>query len=161
MPPPSILTGTDNPILRQVSEEVDITTTDLPALKKTLLCALSNDKNGVGLAAPQIGILKRAILVTLREKDILFMANPVITSFSAETEIDEEGCLSVPGEFGKVARAAHVTVEYYDEHGKKQKKNLSHFEARIVQHEIDHLNGILFVDRLMHETPLFEGKSVF
>lgn len=145
-----LLTGIQNPELRKIAEPVENITEDILALEKEMQTIMKEER-GVGLAAPQIGILKRVILVTLGKKEI-FMINPVITSFSAETNLDdEEGCLSVPGKFGNVSRATYITLEFLDKNGKKQKKNLDHFDARVVQHEIDHLNGVLFVDRLVNK----------
>lgn len=103
---------------------------------------------GVGLAAPQIGENIRLILVQMNGKQFLPMVNPEISEFSLDNTYDEEGCLSIPGEFGNVWRAKEVMVSFLDEVGRPKKLRLNDFSARIVQHEIDHLNGILFVDRI-------------
>lgn len=112
---------------------------------------------GVGLAAPQIGFPYALISMEMRPtrsrpsakgKKPLIVINPKITSFSKERTSDWEGCLSVPGLRGKVPRARKITVEYMTAEGEKVTENTSGLWARIFQHEIDHLNGILFVDRI-------------
>ncbi|MDM1759334.1 peptide deformylase [Acinetobacter sp. 251-1] len=114
-------------------------------------------RNGVGIAAPQVYISKRIIIVASRpnprypdapEMAAVVMVNPEILSMSDEKTLGEEGCLSVPDERGQVARAEHIRVRYMSLQGEVVETTFSGFPARIVQHEIDHLNGILFVDRL-------------
>ena len=87
----------------------------------------------------------------------IMMLNPTITEFSENSEIDVEGCLSVPGGKGKVRRPVSITMKYIDEKGKEKKLHLDGLPARIVQHEVDHLNGVLFTDR-MNET-LLDGQE--
>lgn len=115
------------------------------------------DRNGVGIAAPQVYISKRVIIVASRanprypdapEMDAIVMVNPEITQQSTQVILGEEGCLSVPNERGQVLRAEQITVQYFTLTGEKIRQDLSGFPARIVQHEIDHLDGILFVDRI-------------
>jgi len=131
------------------------------------------ERNGVGIAAPQVYISKRVIIVASRpnprypdapEMDAVVMVNPEILEFSNEVCLGEEGCLSVPDERGQVERAEMVkvkyltlqgetiesvfTVSYFDMAGEKHKVRLKNYEAIVVQHEIDHLNGILFVERI-------------
>jgi len=140
-----IQTGRDNPILRKKSAIVrEITKKTVKLIKdmqETMLLA-----KGVGLAAPQIGINERIILVTLDNKKILSAINPRILGFSEEISVAEEGCLSIPGLWGKVKRANEVTVEFQTAKGQKTVMKFSDFEAREMQHEIDHLDGILFTD---------------
>jgi len=139
-------TGTENPVLRQRADEIPLVNDEIRELGKEMI-TLMGKENGIGLAAPQVGIAKRIIIAMLKKNPVI-MINPRITSFSVDTETEEEGCLSVPNVFDKVSRSIGVSLEYLDIEGKKQSKNLSHLEARIVQHEIDHLNGVLFVDRV-------------
>lgn len=118
------------------------------------------DAPGVGLAAPQIGLpLRLAVIETLPEtdedgneiedtRDLYVIANPEIVWESRKTIDGIEGCLSIPGYVGEVARAEAVRVRAQDRHGKKIKLRLSGWTARIFQHEIDHLNGVLYIDRL-------------
>lgn len=143
----NIQTGRDNPILRNKSEPIrEITKKTLKLVKdmqETMLSA-----GGVGLAAPQIGINERIILITLDNKKILEMVNPNIVSASKNTEVGEEGCLSLPGEWGKVRRPKEITIEFITSKGQKTIMKFTNFEAREIQHEIDHLDGILFTDYL-------------
>ena len=115
------------------------------------------ERNGVGIAAPQVYISKRVIIVASRpnsrypdapEMDAVVMVNPEILEFSQATSLGEEGCLSVPNERGQVQRAQSIKVLYHTLTGELMESIFEGFPARIVQHEIDHLNGILFVDRL-------------
>jgi len=115
------------------------------------------ERSGVGIAAPQVYISKRVIIVASRpnlrypdapEMDAVVMVNPEILEFSQAMSLGEEGCLSVPNERGQVQRAQSIKVRYQTLTGEVMESAFEGFPARIVQHEIDHLNGILFVDRL-------------
>ncbi len=109
---------------------------------------------GIGLAAPQIGILKRVIVMDCSGDDDdemaapLKMANPEILSTSAEVAVMEEGCLSIPHHKGDVTRPISITVGYLDEHNAPQELSCDGLLATCIQHEIDHLNGVLFIDYL-------------
>jgi peptide deformylase len=106
---------------------------------------------GIGLAAPQVGHLKRACVVDLGkegEGTPLFLINPELVWSSTTTIVEEEGCLSLPEHFGQVARADQVRVRFLDRAGAPQEIEGQGLLARCLQHEIDHLNGILFVDHL-------------
>ena len=106
---------------------------------------------GIGLAANQVGVLKRAFVADLGEegkREPLFVINPEILWRSESTTTMEEGCLSLPGQFGDVARADRVRVRYLDRSGVPQVIEGEGLLARCLQHEIDHLNGVLFVDHL-------------
>jgi peptide deformylase len=107
---------------------------------------------GIGLAAPQIGELKRVIVLDIDREDVktgpLFLANPEIVEASDEDVTYEEGCLSVPEHYSDVVRPAKVTVRYLDRDGKKQEMACEGLLATCVQHEIDHLDGILFIDHI-------------
>ncbi len=114
-------------------------------------------RSGVGIAAPQVYVSKRIIIVAPRpnvrypdapEMDAVVMVNPEIVYQSEQTLQGEEGCLSVPDTRGQVARAAHIRVRYSTVQGGQIETEFSGFPARIVQHELDHLNGVLFVERL-------------
>ncbi len=139
--------GRGNPVLRKKSKEVKSVTKRLIKFIKEMEKAMKHEK-GIGLAAPQVGENIRLILVTLDNKKIIPMANPVIISCSEDKEHDEEGCLSIPGEWGQVERYKEITVTYRDANNKECKLKLDGFNARVVQHEIDHLDGILFTDYL-------------
>lgn len=102
--------------------------------------------DGVGLAAPQIG--KNIRLAVINSKDGIFcLINPKLTRRSWTSESAEEGCLSIPGVFGKVKRHKKISLTYYNQEGKKSKLTASGMMARVIQHEIDHLDGILFIDK--------------
>jgi len=107
---------------------------------------------GIGLAAPQVGVLKRVIVLDIEREDVktgpLFMANPEIVDASDEDATYEEGCLSVPEHYSEVARPAKVTLRYLDRNGKKQEMKCEGLLATCVQHEIDHLDGVLFIDHI-------------
>ena len=124
----------------------------IEAMHETMLA-----RNGVGIAAPQVYLSKRIIIVASKpnsrypdapEMDAIVMINPEIIESSENKIAGEEGCLSVDGERGQVSRASSIVVNYIDIHGDKITSKFNGFPARIVQHEIDHLNGILFVDYL-------------
>lgn len=101
--------------------------------------------DGIGLAAPQVGRAIRAVVIDIGNGKLMEMINPAIIQKEG-TCMDSEGCLSVPGIFGEVARAEKVTVEYTTRYGKKRKLEADALLARCIQHELDHLNGILFID---------------
>ena len=103
--------------------------------------------NGVGLAAVQVGVLKRAIVI----EGPIKLINPVIVKEEGEQEV-EEGCLSFPNKYAKLIRPAKVTVEALNEKGKKVKINAKELLAQALSHEIDHLNGIVFVDKMIPGT---------
>jgi peptide deformylase len=106
---------------------------------------------GIGLAAPQVGQLRRACVIDLGkpgERAPMFLINPEVTWRSSEMVVEEEGCLSVPDHFGQVARAEQVRVRFLDRAGEPQEIEGRELLARCLQHEIDHLNGVLFVDHL-------------
>ncbi|QSX06863.1 peptide deformylase [Sedimentibacter sp. zth1] len=106
--------------------------------------------DGVGLAGPQIGILKRLVVIDVDDGNVYKMINPVVTQKSGEV-IGEEGCLSVPNKRGKVKRPTNVTVEYTDENGKKNELKAEGLLAICICHELDHLEGILFIDKIVGE----------
>ena len=106
---------------------------------------------GIGLAAPQVGVLKRAFVLDLGvdgEREPQFVINPELVWRSESMTVAEEGCLSLPKQFGEVARADRVRVRHLDRQGNIQEIEAGALLARCLQHEIDHLNGVLFVDHL-------------
>lgn len=109
---------------------------------------LAGNKEGVALAAPQIGEPLQIFIIKLApDADFIIFINPIIKKISKKKQIVPEGCLSVEGVYGAIKRAEKLTVEAYDEKGKKFTRGASGLLAQIIQHEIDHLNGILFVDK--------------
>jgi peptide deformylase len=107
-------------------------------------------EEGVGLAAPQVGISQRVIVIDPREDEVkpFALVNPVILEMAEETDRGEEGCLSLPGLKEMVERSLRVVVEGLDAHGQPQRLEAAGLLARILQHEVDHIDGILFIDRL-------------
>ena len=137
-----------NPILRQKSKNINLKETDSQGLKKLVLSMtkIMLKTNGVGLAAPQIG--KNVRLAVINSKDGPFgIINPIIIKKSWAQELDREGCLSIPGVFAKVKRHKKITIVFFDQTGKKNKQTVQGLMARVIQHEIDHLDGILFIDK--------------
>ncbi len=106
-------------------------------------------EKGIGLAAPQVGVLKRLIVIDLEEgKERINLVNPVITGHADEIEGGEEGCLSIPSVYAEIDRFKTINVEAQNLRGEKLNFQAVGLLARVIQHEIDHLDGILFVDRL-------------
>ena len=112
----------------------------LDDMKQTMI-----EKNGVGIAAVQVGVLRRAIIVELDEDNFLEIINPEIIKTKGKV-CNNEGCLSVPGFFTKVERPKYVKIKAFDRNGKEFEFEAEDYIARCICHEIDHLNGILFVD---------------
>lgn len=142
-----IQTGTNNPILRKKAKEVKKIT---PEIKRLILdmTETMGKAPGIGLAAPQVGRLLRLIAAKPNHK-IIVLINPQIKKFSRKKEIMEEGCLSLPNQsYLPIERAYKIKVKGLNAEGKKIKIKANGLLARIIQHEIDHLDGILIVDRL-------------
>lgn len=149
-----------NPLLRRVSDPVD-----LDRVKKRNFRNLLQDMydtmsayNGVGLAAPQIGVNLRFFVKGFEENSRYpeqsavsreVVINPQIRFLTEKTEDFWEGCLSIPGMHGLVRRPNRIAVEYWDEELRQHRRELSGFEAIVFQHEFDHLDGVLYVDRLV------------
>lgn len=143
-----------DPLLRRVARAV---TADDAAQVRALIpsmFATMYKAPGIGLAAPQVGKLLRVITVDVAPHEVpapLALINPEIVARSAETAVQQEGCLSIPEQYADVTRPARVKVRYQDEQGVKREIEAEGLLAACLQHEIDHLNGVLFVDYL---TPL-------
>lgn len=153
----NITKGKDNPILRQVSpKQGKITKKTLKLLKDMEESMIAT--NGVGIAAPQVGVNTRMAHITINKNKVFPIINPEIIEKSEETITDIEGCLSLPGQWGPVTRAKEVTLRFTDISGKEHVMKFRDFEARIVQHEVDHLNGILFIDHVPAGKLEIEGR---
>ena len=141
-----------HPILRQKAKKLkSISIEDIKIANHMMEAMLKAP--GVGLAANQVGILKQIVTINFEDKEnnkkinyTLF--NPSIIQYSKETSLMEEGCLSLPDQYADVERPIEIILEYMDEKEKVIKKQIDGYEARILQHEIDHLSGKLFVDYL-------------
>ncbi|MBE6453678.1 MAG: peptide deformylase [Alphaproteobacteria bacterium] len=140
-----------HPILKQKAEKVEKVDDDMRAFLDDMLETMYVS-NGCGLAAPQVGVSKRVVVIDIAHEDEepnpIFMVNPEIVWASDEKEVCEEGCLSVPGQRAEVERPASVRVQYMDYNGIKQELLAEDFLAVAVQHELDHLDGILYIDKI-------------
>lgn len=139
-----IITGTDTPILRSKTVQVPKVTKEIKKLIKDMYETVHEAKGG-GLAATQIGLTHRLCLASINGK-IIPLINPEITWKNEETDIEQEGCLSLPDLLVNVPRATAITLTYMDEKGKNQERKLIEWDARVIQHEVDHLDGVLIVD---------------
>jgi len=157
-----------NPVLRERAVEVE----DLhdPELQKFIddLIATGINANGVGIAAPQVSVTKRIFIISSRPNarypnapvmEPTAVINPEIISYSGETVKDWEGCLSIPGIRGLVPRPRSVHVRFFSRDGKVEEKELTDFIARVFQHEYDHLNGVLFLDRILSSADLITERE--
>ncbi len=126
-------------------------TDDYATLRRRMLATVQDTLNtGVGIAAPQVGILRRIIAVQRFDKPgepFEFYINPEIVEYSAETAPGREGCLSIPGLYGTIKRAQQISLRYRDEQFAEKTETISGFTAVIFQHEADHLDGVLYIDR--------------
>lgn len=133
---------------------------DYETLRRRMLATVQDPENtGVGIAAPQVGILRRMIAVQRFDKPgepFEIYLNPKIVEYSAETAPGHEGCLSIPDRSGEVKRTQRITLRYRDEQFAERLERISGFTAVIFQHEIDHLDGILYTDRMERELRLEE-----
>lgn len=155
----------DNPILRQKSRRVSHITGEIERLIKDMFESM-HAAHGVGLAAVQVGVPLRLIIVEIPEDledsnagTTLVLLNPEVVRASDEMETGIEGCLSVPGWAGEVPRYTMVTVKGMDPKGKKVRLRAEGYLARVLQHEIDHTEGILFIDRASELWPVEKGEE--
>ena len=131
-------------ILRKRCRPIEETT---PKIHRLLddMAETMHDAQGVGLAGPQVGIMRRIAVVEVEEGNLIELINPKIIAYAGEQE-GNEGCLSVPGKYGTVKRPMHVTVRATNRHGEEFEITASEFLARALCHEIDHLDGKLYID---------------
>jgi len=160
---------TPNPVLRKKAKKIKKIDQKIKKLIKEMIDVLQthDDPKGVGLAAPQVGKSWRIFVLLLDSKPTVFI-NPVIVKQSSKTlsevlpkeKLFLEGCLSIPNHYGFVDRSYKITVSYLDETGKKQTKTFQNLNASYIQHEYDHLEGVLFVDKVLKQNnPLYELKK--
>jgi len=145
-----ILTEPD-PILRKKCEPLEKVDEETKKLMDDMLETMYAAP-GIGLAAIQVGILKRLVVIDIskeeEKKKPIFLINPQILHQSKNTSVYEEGCLSLPGQFAEIERPAECTIKYIDYDGKEKELKSDGLLATCIQHEVDHLNGILFIDYL-------------
>ena len=138
-----------DPLLRQASKPIEQIDTEIQRLADDMLETMY-DAPGIGLAAIQIGVPRRMLVIDVaregEEKTPLVFINPEIVASSDERSVYEEGCLSIPDYYAEVERPARVTVKHLDRNGKEQLTEADGLLATCVQHEIDHLNGVLVID---------------
>ncbi|NTF40739.1 peptide deformylase [Rhizobium sp. AC27/96] len=138
-----------DPLLRQASKPIERIDAETQRLADDMLETMY-DAPGIGLAAVQIGVARRMLVIDVsregEEKKPLVFINPEIVTSSEERSVYEEGCLSIPDYYAEVERPARVTVKHLDRDGKEQLTEADGLLATCVQHEIDHLNGVLFID---------------
>lgn len=138
-------------ILKKKSREVDVIDEKIQILIDDMIETM-HKYNGVGLAAVQVGILKRVIVIDLYDdKGPIVLINPVIIKTKGEQEVDE-GCLSYPNQFAKIIRPAEVVAEYTNRDGKRMRVKAKELLAQAISHEVDHLNGEVFVDKIIPGT---------
>jgi len=145
-----ILTEPD-PILRKKCEPLEKVDTETKKLMDDMLETMYAAP-GIGLAAIQVGILKRLVVIDIskdkEKKNPIFLINPQIIHQSKKVSVYEEGCLSLPGQFAEIERPAECIIKYIDYNGKEKELKSDGLLATCIQHEVDHLNGILFIDYL-------------
>ena len=138
-------------VLRQNSKRISKVDNSIRALAKEMLQSMYAAK-GIGLAAPQIGINKELLVIDVNFEDSaaepLILINPEITNYGTTLNSYEEGCLSIPGVYLNVIRPSTIKLKFRDEMGRPRKMKADGLLARCIQHEMDHLNGVLFVDRV-------------
>jgi peptide deformylase len=149
------------PVLLSSAAPVDALPSNLLEIREGMRHVMKLER-GIGLAAPQVGLPSRLILVnpTGEPEDELFLINPEITRSYGEEEWAEEGCLSFPGIYGQVLRHTHVTVRFVDCDGVEQELDAEDLYARVLQHEIDHLDGRIFVDRMTPSDKLLNREAL-
>ena len=143
-----------DPVLKQMAKEVSKVDDEIRVQMDRMLKAMY-EAPGIGLAANQVGMLNRVIVMDIAQREDdkatrkpIFMVNPQIIWRSEEPSVWEEGCLSIPGQYAEVERPLEVRVKYLDYSGQQQEQTFSELGSHCVQHEIDHLNGVLFIDHL-------------
>ncbi|HBH72260.1 MAG TPA: peptide deformylase [Synechococcales bacterium UBA10510] len=158
--PPLTIATLGSQMLRQPARRISKVDEAVRDLARDMLRSMYA-ASGIGLAAPQVGVHKQLLVIDLDPENAaappMVLINPEITSFGAGLDTYEEGCLSIPGVYLDVVRPSVVEVSYRDEMGRPQKLRADNLLARCIQHELDHLNGVLFVDRVTDELSLNEG----
>nr|WP_300005794.1 peptide deformylase [Tissierella sp.] len=146
-----------DPVLRKISKPIDRVTERIEILLDDMVETMV-EANGIGLAAPQVGVLRRAIVVDVGE-GVMKMINPEILEKDGAV-VDVEGCLSIPNKSGTVERPENIKVKYTDENNEEQIIQASELLARAICHEIDHLNGVLYTDKVIDYVDLEDLEEI-
>ena len=158
--PPLAIHTLGDQVLRDSARRIGKVDESIRDLARDMLRSMYTAK-GIGLAAPQVGIHKQLLVIDLDPENAatppMVLINPEITAASASIDTYEEGCLSIPGVYLDVVRPSRVEVNFRDEMGRPRRLKTDGLLARCIQHELDHLNGVLFVDRVTDEISLNEG----
>jgi len=162
--PPLELHYLGDKVLRQPAKRISRVDDEIRQLVREMLQTMySND--GIGLAAPQVGVHKQLIVIDIEPDNAanqpLILINPVIKKTYGNICVEQEGCLSIPGVYLDVKRPEMVEVAYKDENGRPQTLKAGHLLGRCIQHEMDHLNGVVFVDRVENSLALTEELSKY
>ncbi|MGC1306139.1 MAG: peptide deformylase [Phormidesmis sp.] len=149
--PPLTISYLGDRVLRQPAKRVSKIDNELRGLVRKMLQTMYS-QDGIGLAAPQVAVNKQLLVVDADPENAaappLVLVNPKVTRYSKELATGQEGCLSIPGVYLDVIRPAAIEVSFKDESGKPRKMKVDDLVARVIQHEMDHLNGVMFVDRV-------------
>ena len=155
--PPLEIFKLGNNTLRTNAKRISKVDRDIRGLAKEMLQSMYSAK-GIGLAAPQVGISKELLVIDINFEDSaaepLILINPEITAFGSTLNSYEEGCLSIPGVYLNVVRPSTIKLRFRDEMGRPRKMNADGLLARCIQHEVDHLRGVLFIDRVTSKEDL-------
>lgn len=144
-----------DPVLRQKAKKVAKIDASIQKLIDDMIDTLRADPNRAGLAAPQVGVLLRIAVIELPEQELIILINPEIVEKEGE-RIVQEGCLSIPGYFGEIKRAVTVKIKARDRHGKQFRLKAEGLLAQAFEQEIEHLDGILYIDHVASPKKLFE-----
>jgi len=148
-----------DPVLRQKAKRVTKIDGSIQNLIDDMIDTLHADPNRAGLAAPQVGVLLRIAVIEVPEHELITLINPEIVKREGE-RIVQEGCLSIPGYFGEIKRAVTVKVKAQNRHGKEFRLKAQGLLAQALEQEIEHLDGILYIDHLESPEKLLETESV-
>jgi peptide deformylase len=148
-----------DPVLRQKAKRVTRIDKSIQKLVDDMIDTLRADPNRAGLAAPQVGVLLRVAVIEVPEHELITLINPEIVKKEGE-RIVQEGCLSIPGYFGEIKRAATVKIKAKDCYGKEFRLKAEGLLAQALEQEIEHLDGILYIDHLESPEKLFETEAV-
>jgi peptide deformylase len=148
-----------DPVLRQKAKRVTKMDGSIQKLVDDMIDTLRADPNRAGLAAPQVGVLLRVAIIEVPEHELITLINPEIVKKEGERVV-HEGCLSIPGYFGEIKRAVTVKVKAKDRDGKQFRLKAEGLLAQALEQEIEHLDGVLYIDHLESPEKLFDTESV-